>query len=719
MSLSPRQFIKKWKLSLGAKFTLLVSGVLLVTMGGTAILNYQSQNRLFLEHLQSKGIMLGEVLAEISPEAILSYDFITLNEYVHDVSRQKDVVYAVYISPQNKPLNSYIDTDNPYISKAIGELHTFNPTKIIKHVNTDPRIMVLEFPILFNKQHLGDVVIGMDRTRIESLSRHELLKQMLGNGFIILFLSICIYVVFRYNTLQPIHALIHGSERVAKGELEEKVLIESNDEIGNLAQSFNEMMGKLKKSTSEKDQALAQLKILNKTLESRVEKRTRELEILNRELEHQALHDSLTDLPNRALVQDRVQQAIIRAARNKKTFAVIMLDLDRFKEINDTLGHDVGDQLLKEVGQRLRSVVREVDTVGRIGGDEYFLILPGADRHAALQVANKILNVLEPSFLFEEISFSVSASMGIALYPDHGKDTATLFKRADVAMYAAKQNKSGYFVYSSEKDSHSPDHLALIGELRNAIEHDELQLFYQPIINQFTGRIFGVEALSRWPHPQNGLIEPSVFIPPLEQTSLIKAFTYWVLKTAFRQWSEWHDAGITVNITINLSMRNLHDPQLTTHIRELLDEWNVDEGCILLEITESDVMHDPPGVMNILNQLETMGLQLAIDDFGTGYSSLSYLKKLPVHIIKIDQSFVVDMDRDRDNSVIVHSTIDLAHNLGLKVIAEGIENQEVMHQLKALNCDFAQGYYLCKPLAADKIVEFIKCNRATFTVVSS
>lgn len=425
-------------------------------------------------------------------------------------------------------------------------------------------------------------------------------------------------------------------------------------------------------------------------------------------LEYQALHDELTDLPNRTLFQDRLEQAIRSAQRTGNSFAIILMDLDRFKEVNDTLGHNVGDLLLKEVGRRLRDTVRTYDTVARLGGDEYVIILESLSEQYIVGVAEKILKALDIPFLLDGEVVDISASLGVARFPDHGSDAVTLTRRADVAMYAAKNEHSGFAIYSAAQEHSSRSDLALKSELRQAIEQDELVLYYQPKIDHITGSVMGVEALVRWQHPKRGFLPPDLFIQAAEQTGLIGQLTRWVLAKALVQCAAFHQAGLSINVAVNLSARNLHDKHLALEIAGLLSQSNIKPSCLALEITESAVMDDPVFALDILNQLDQMGVTLAIDDFGTGYSSLAYLSKLPVDEIKIDKSFVLDMMNDKHAAVIVRSTIDLGHNLGLRVVAEGVETQQVWDTLTQWGCDTAQGFYMSKPLPADQLMQWLK-----------
>ena len=707
MRSTPKRSTRKWLTSLGGKFVLLVAGILAITMGASAVINYRSHTQEFLQHLTAKGKLLGNFIARISPEAILSYDFVTLDDYIRDVTREPDLVYAVIVSPDHTSMTSYLDEQDRYIADAIKTLGTNHVMAVIAQVNRKRDIIPLNFPIMFDSDKLGSVTIGLTRRHIDQLATRELLTQLLGNSFIILFLGFCIYIVFRHNALRPIYQLIKGSERIAHGALEQEVPVYSSDELGTLTESFNNMIEKLKATGAEKDQAMLALRELNTTLESRVVERTHELAALNVQLEHLALHDALTGLPNRSLLQDRLEHGISIAKRENKPLAVMMLDLDRFKEVNDTLGHHAGDQLLQEVGRRLRDLLRNSDTVGRLGGDEFLIILPGVGIENSILVAEKVKSALEAPFVLEHTSFSIAASIGIAVYPAHGDDSTTLLKRADVAMYVAKQDRRGHFVYEPSQDTHTPNGLALMGELRNAIENNELELYYQPQLNLLDGHIVGVEALARWRHAEKGFIPPDEFIPLMEQTGLIKPFALWVLDTALQQWAQWADAGMRLTMAVNLSMRNLQDPQLPSQLSALLKKWHTRRESLVVEITESAVMSDAASVMDILRKLNSMGLQLSIDDFGSGYSSLNYLKRLPVNEVKIDRSFITDMATDKDDAVIVRSTIELAHNLGLHVVAEGVENAETLATLKALGCDFAQGYHICRPLPAEEITRFL------------
>ncbi|TME36181.1 MAG: EAL domain-containing protein [Chloroflexi bacterium] len=415
-------------------------------------------------------------------------------------------------------------------------------------------------------------------------------------------------------------------------------------------------------------------------------------------LEHQALHDALTDLPNRVLLHDRLQQAIRAADRNTTSVALLVMDLDRFKEVNDTFGHHTGDQLLEQLGQRLGSVLRASDTIARLGGDEFAVLLPTAALDEAQQIADRLLQVLEQPFTLGGLQLEIDASIGIALSPDHGHDADTLLRRADVAMYVAKRGNVGHAVYTADQDQHSPMRLAMVSELRRAIDQNELSLYFQPKVSLAAGSVTCAEALVRWQHPRHGLLGPDLFVPIAEQTGLIRPLARWVLDAALRQCSRWRHQGLDLAVAVNLSMRNLHDPEVVDTIRQLLTRWGIPPSRLVVEITESSLMADAERAMDVLGRLRAMGVGISIDDFGTGYSSLAYLKRLPVDELKIDKSFVAHIASDDNDAAIVRSTIGLAHDLGLAVVAEGIEDEVTWDYLAGLGCDVAQGYFISRPL---------------------
>ena len=424
-------------------------------------------------------------------------------------------------------------------------------------------------------------------------------------------------------------------------------------------------------------------------------------------LEYQTLHDPLTGLPNRTLFNDRLRQAIAIARRERKPLVLLIMDMDRFKDVNDTLGHHIGDLLLQQVALRLAATLRQSDTVARLGGDE-FAVLPagGTDLAGGSQAARKILHALEEPFLVDGRNIDVGASIGIALCPEHGEEADSLMRHADVAMYVAKRTKRGSAVYAPQHDENTAAHLALIGELRHALGHEELLLHYQPTVALASGMTIGVEALLRWRHPARGLMPPAQFVPAAEETELVQPLTRWVLNQGLGQLRRWADAGVDIDLSVNLSAWNLRDPDFPDMVSDLLESLGIEPARLKLEITESSIMAH--SAIETVTRLSALGVGLSIDDFGTGYSSLAYLKRLPVNEIKIDKSFIIGMTEDSASASIVRPIIDLGHNMGLQVVAEGVENRETWDRLKTLGCDLAQGHYMSPPLPAADLTRWLR-----------
>jgi diguanylate cyclase (GGDEF)-like protein len=434
---------------------------------------------------------------------------------------------------------------------------------------------------------------------------------------------------------------------------------------------------------------------------------SRRLDAQTRALQHQATHDSLTGLPNRTLLHERLTQAIRTADAKSRSVSLIVMDLDRFKEINDTLGHPVGDRLLQAIGERMRTSLWGSDTIARLGGDEFALLLPLADSSHTTQVIDKIFKVLAEPFVIEGMSFEVEASLGVAVYPEDGRNAIELISHADVAMYLAKRRGERAVRYEAGLDPHSVERLQLMGDLRRAAERGELSLYYQPKIESRGQRLAGAEALLRWRHPQLGMVPPDRFIPQAEQTGIIKPLSLWVLDEALRQCAAWEASGLTVPVSINLSARLVQDTQLPEAVAAALERHALRPELLKIEITETAIMSDPTRAMQVLTALDALGVGLSIDDFGTGYTSLAQLKRLPVDEVKIDRAFVMSMLRDANDAIIVHSIIELAHNMNRVVVAEGVENRKVLDALVAQRCDEVQGYYFSRPLPAAEFADWV------------
>ena len=480
---------------------------------------------------------------------------------------------------------------------------------------------------------------------------------------------------------QPLHALVQAADRIAQGDYDTPVpKVGGEDELSQVALAFDRMRARV------------------------AEKRAEVLQL--------AYKDELTDLPSRAHFRDAVSEAI-EAARGemcpKIGVAVLMLDLDRFKHVNDVLGYQFGDILLQQVGWRLsQQVLRSKDMVARLGGDEFGVLLREGDASLAKTVALRITQAFEqPLHLTDPITGDVHtvdmrAGIGMACWPAHAENADNLISHAEVAMYAAKRRSMGPTMYDPAIDASSKLTLSLLSELRQAIDQHELRLYLQPKLALDTSQVVGAETLVRWEHPTRGLIGPMQFIPFAEQTGFIRHLTQWVFEEAARHWRRLHASGASMPLSVNLSTRDLLDPELPQKFDALLLSQQVPAEGFCLEITESAIMDDPQRALLTLERLSAQGFKLSIDDFGTGYSSLAYLKKLPVDELKIDKSFVMGMEGSEDDTQIVRSTIDLAHNLGLTVVAEGVENPRVWEMLREMRCDHAQGYYMGKPMPADE-----------------
>ena len=431
-------------------------------------------------------------------------------------------------------------------------------------------------------------------------------------------------------------------------------------------------------------------------------------------LRHQACYDLVTDLPNQALLRERVAQEL--QTQERTHLALLLLDLDHFQEVNDTFGHQQGDVILQQVGERLCHALAASTTVAHTGGDEFVILLPGADEADVREAMVIIYHVFDLPFLIQEFPMHIEASIGIAISSTHETDFSTLLRQADVAMYIAKRKHSGYVFYQPELDPYTPRRLGLLGALRAAIAGGELALYYQPQIDLQTGIVHSVEALIRWNHPDYGYVPPDQFIPLAEQTGLILPLTAWVLEAAIKQCADWLQQGIQLSVSVNLSAHNLHEADLSARIAHLLELYALPARYLCVEVTESAVMTDIKQALEILNSISEMGIKIAVDDFGTGYSSLAYLKRLPVNELKIDLLFVKQMTTDRVDAIIVQSTIRMARDLGLKVIAEGVEDLETSNLLAEYGCDCGQGYLWSRPIPGKDLELWLEKTKAVVVV---
>ncbi|MBX9605349.1 MAG: EAL domain-containing protein [Gammaproteobacteria bacterium] len=526
---------------------------------------------------------------------------------------------------------------------------------------------------------LGSVTAVLQQSLTAALAPyHRLAWQLAGCFAVVLALALSAGVSLARSLSRPVRDLAAAAARIGEGRYDVEVAVRSQDEIGQLAATLNSM----------------------------------QFEIAEREhrLVHQAHHDDLTGLPNRWLAQDRLQGAIHRARRACRPFTVVLLDMARFKQINDSLGHHVGDVVLKEIARRLVARARRSDTVARLGGDDFLLLLEATDAIQARVMLGVLRDALTQPIELEGMSVALDFRAGLASFPDHGEDASALMRRAEIAMYDAREAHDWLVTYRLGRDDGHLRQLAIVATLPGALARDELTLVYQPKADMASGGIHQAEALVRWVHPEFGYLPPDEFVTVIEQSGNISLLTAWIIDRAARQCRDWLQRGLDVRVSINLSALDLANDALPALLDRTLAAYGLAPRQLGLEVTESAVMRDPGAALAVLARLRASGYGLAIDDFGTGYSSLAQLKRMPVEELKIDKSFVLHLSEDAEDAVIVKSTIDLAHTLGLKVVAEVVENIDAWHTLRLFGCDLAQGYFIAKPLAPADFEAFLRGN---------
>jgi len=490
-------------------------------------------------------------------------------------------------------------------------------------------------------------------------------------------ITIVTVFIFSKRMMRPLEDLEIAISNLSQGNLDVSVNIPKSTELSSLSTAFNLMALKLKDKTHQ--------------------------------LEHNAHYDELTKLPNRKLLYKKLEERFNQEKSKNRSFALLLLDLDRFKEINDSLGHNYGDILLKQLGSRLSSLIHRNDLVARLGGDEFALVLETADTpEKAIEIARKVRIEIQRQFKLDGIRLLVDGSIGISMYPNDGDNVSILMRHADVAMYQAKKGNLGFAVYNGDDDINSPERLALINDLPKAIEENQLILHYQPKINIRDRKVVGLEALVRWNHPEHGIIPPDQFIPIVELGDSIISLTDWVINEALSDSKEWHKQGFPFSIAVNISALNIQDQEFLEKLNLHLSKHDFEAKYLHLELTESVVMSDTVKSHSTIEGIHKQGLSISIDDYGTGYSSLAYLKNLSVNELKIDRSFVKDVDYNENDAIIVRSTIDMSHNLGLQVTAEGVETQGALEILDILNCEYAQGFYISRPLPYNQILPWLE-----------
>ena len=655
------------RLNLGAKFTLTVLIILAGTMAANTLYFLDTSARFHEQQLVERGRALGRLISLVSPDAILGFDFLLLNHYTREVSSQQDVVYGVIVSPQGVPISSYVNDSDPLIKKRLQAADSNDIPKLLQRLDGQDALIRLEFPIAHNDVLLGRFLLGISRQSLQSEFRRQLIIQILVLAAIVLFLSAAIHAVFRFNVLFPIQKLIAASQKVGRGQYTQ-VAAKSSDELGLLARAFNAM--------------------------------TEEVRQEQAKLHRQANFDTLTGLPNRMMALDRINLEISRARRSVQRFAVFFIDLDNFKNVNDSLGHAVGDELLVATGARVQASLRDADTVARLGGDEFLVLAPDiANEVQVEEIAERLIKAISEPQELNGRKVVAHCSIGIALYPDNGENVETLMANADNAMYQAKATRHGSAIFFTEEmNTRLRERMQMEQDLNLAVELGQLALHFQPIFDTAGQRHRGAEVLLRWHHPERGAISPAVFIPLAEATGQIVSIGDWVLEQACRSWSAWHDGGINPGfLAINIS-RIQFRKRLSKRLAELMSIYGIPPQALELEITESVLLDDHHQVAEELSSLRAVGLTLSLDDFGTGYSSLSYLKRFRFDVLKIDRSFVAGLPNNPDDVLLVKAILAMAKGLDLKVVAEGVENHDQLNFLTLQGCDLAQGYLLAKPM---------------------
>lgn len=672
------------RIRLGARFIILVVTILSLTLALNAYHALRADHDLLREQLLDNGRILGQLAANLGIEAIIAYDFVILENYVQDINKRRDVVFGVFLDAQRRPLTSHFNSNNPDIAALADKLGKLDIRTILLayHSAPDDQVRVDEFPIVHHNETIGYLVLGISLRRLNEQFGRALWKQMLLSLTIVLVLALGIFLVFRFSVLRPIRRLEAGAVRVMEGDYEQPVRVYSNDEFGALTKSFNAMMNEVRKDR----------KLLN----------------------YQANYDSLTGLPNRLMGLERLREEISRASRDQARFAVLFLDLDNFKIVNDTMGHQFGDSLLVEISQRLKSALRESDTLARLGGDEFLVLLPRADTADEVeQVGRRLLNAIEKMIKLESQEIYVRCSIGVAFFPEDGDTTEALMANADNAMYQAKRSKEeSICFFAQEMNEAVRERLILEYDLHLALERNELNLEFQPIVDTQNGKQLGVEVLLRWYHPEKGLISPAVFVPLAETTRRIIPIGEWVLHEACRRLSGWIAAGLNPGfITVNVSRVQLYS-DLESVVQGTLEKYGISPGMLHLEVTESVLIEHQSGtVLQVLQNLERLGVQLVLDDFGTGFSSLNYLKHFPFHMLKIDKSFIDGLPHDEGDVALVRGIIAMAEGLGLKVVGEGVERDVQWRSLQTAGSHMLQGYLFGRPMDEQAFTEFLRAAR--------
>jgi diguanylate cyclase (GGDEF)-like protein len=707
------------RLGLLTKLNLLTVGLIGLTAIAVTTFHFWHEWRDEQMETRTRGRLALRMLAELSAPRLAPADEVQLEQILSGIALGSDVAYVAVFDETGAPL-----AERRYAPRLEGgtlPALTLDPAAaatgedvVLDRVIAGDHYMELVAPVRGKSgtAPAGFVRLGMSFERQQQSFRAQLLGALTVVGLLVVVAVVATLLLTR-GLVAPMRRLMRAARAVGSGRLDVYVPTRSSDELGLLTHTFNHMTQRLAESQAE-------VATYQRTLEDKVAQRTKELEVATAHAYKLAQHDILTGLPNRSLLNQRLRQILAQALRDGTQVACLFLDFDHFKRINDTFGHDAGDQLLQAIAQRLTKAVRESDTVARLGGDEFVLILPSLPKSDATLEVMAVISRVRDSFtvpfeLSDQIP-TLTCSIGVAIYPVDAPDAVTLIKQADTAMYAAKESgRNAYRFYTADMNARVQKRVQLETDMRRALAEDEFYLVYQPLVEMQTGRPRGVEALLRWRDPVRGLIPPSEFIPVAEESGMIQRLGERALNDACRQVVQWHRDNMMLRLSVNLSVQQLQNEQWIAIVQEALLTSGLSAHYLDFEITESAIITHAEKAVATLQRLKQMGATITVDDFGTGYSSLSYLARMPVHGVKVDQRFVQGIERNRNDEAIAQAIVALSHSLALRCTAEGVETEAQWSFLQGLGCEEAQGFLIAPPLAARDFRGWWDEHLATFT----
>jgi len=690
---------------LRGKLSLLSALLIVLTAAGIAGYQIRLEQREARAALENEGVAVLSLLSEASETPLSTGNRALLKQVVESLAPNRDIAYLVALDTKRVELirRAFLVTNVPPSPNYPDEKHLDRIQSTYVPVE-NKRVLELFSPVLGSRRDspgksevVGYIRLGMSQDRVDEQNVSYLTTALLI-GSISVLLGLALTMLLTRRVLAPVEILTGAAEAIGRGDLRVRVPETRSVEFSVLTNKFNEMTARLAASQ-------ASVEEYQHTLEEKVEQRTRELQTATARAYKLAQQDILTGLPNRVLLNQRLQQILALAKREQQQVAVLFLDFDHFKRINDTLGHDTGDQLLQQVAQRLSATIRESDLVARLGGDEFVLVLTGLNMaqsaHELMLLVERVRATFGSPFSVNGQDLSLTVSIGVSLFPDDATDAPSLIKQADTAMYAAKeQGRNAYRFFTADMNARIQARMQLENSLRRALANEEFYLVYQPQIDMATGLPVGVEALIRWRDPERGEIQPNEFISIAEESGLIHPIGAWVLQTACQQCREWADNDMLLRMSVNVSVRQLEQDTWLEVVRNALNLSRLAPSYLDLEITESVIISNADKAVATLTKLKQMSVTLTMDDFGTGYSSLYYLTRLPLNNIKIDQKFIRGLDHDRNDEAITHAIIALSHGLGMRVIAEGVETPSQYRFLQKQGCEEAQGFYIGRPMTA-------------------